>query len=210
VTSTLGHKRTFRQERIYDRFTPEADWFDTIAMSALCQNGHELKKQLGQLTSRVAPMPWSTSRYQAYCRLDTRQLPQPKLHPVRSAAIASDRKLTGDVERKDNVVDKLNKAIKLYITKLTRNSLEEDEGRRAMEIVSFTINLEHIGDIVDKNLCELATKKIKGRFQFSPEGAAEWAGFHKRTLEALQAGFGIFMTGDVEAARKLLRTKTEL
>jgi phosphate:Na+ symporter len=79
-----------------------------------------------------------------------------------------------------------------------------------MEIVSFTINLEHIGDIIDKNLCELATKKIKRRCQFSPEGAAELSAFHKRIVECLQSAFGIFMTGDVEAARKMLREKTDL
>ena len=43
----------------------------------------------------------------------------------------------------DNVVDKLDEAIKLYITRLTRGSLDEREGRRAMEIISFSINLEH-------------------------------------------------------------------
>jgi phosphate:Na+ symporter len=132
------------------------------------------------------------------------------LRDVMTAIIANDRKLADDVERKDNVVDKLNEAIKLYITRLTRDSLDDSEGHRAMEIVSFTINLEHIGDIIDKNLCELAIKKIKGRYQFSPEGAAELTGFHKRTIESLQAAFGIFMTGNIEAARKLLRTKTEL
>jgi phosphate:Na+ symporter len=132
------------------------------------------------------------------------------LRDVMTAIMANDRKLAGDVERKDNIVDKLNEAIKLYITRLTRDSLDDSEGRRAMEIISFTINLEHIGDIIDKNLCELAIKKIKGRFQFSPEGAAELTGFHRRTIESLQAAFGIFMTGDIEAARKLLRTKTEL
>jgi phosphate:Na+ symporter len=79
-----------------------------------------------------------------------------------------------------------------------------------MEIVSFTINLEQIGDIIDKNLCELAAKKIKRRYQFSPEGAAEIANFHKRVVDSLQAAFGIFMTSDVEAAHKLLREKTEL
>ena len=57
-----------------------------------------------------------------------------------------------EVSRMDNVVDKLDEAIKLYVTKLTRGSLDEREGRRAMEIISFTINLEHIGDIIDKNL----------------------------------------------------------
>jgi phosphate:Na+ symporter len=132
------------------------------------------------------------------------------LRDVMTAIMNNDRGLTLDVSRRDNVVDKLNEAIKLYITKLTRDSLDEDEGRRAMEIVSFTINLEHIGDIIDKNLCEVALKKIKRRYQFSPEGAAELTDFHKRTLESLQAAFGIFMTGDIEAARRLLRAKTEL
>ena len=132
------------------------------------------------------------------------------LREVMAALMANDRKLASDVSRQDNVVDRLNEAIKLYITKLTRDSLDEREGRRAMEIVSFTINLEHIGDIVDKNLCELAGKKIKRRYQFSTEGAAELTAFHKRVVESLQSAFGIFMTGDVEAAKKLLREKAEL
>jgi phosphate:Na+ symporter len=132
------------------------------------------------------------------------------LREVMAALMTNDRKLASDVSRLDNVADRLNEAIKLYITKLTRDSLDEREGRRAMEIVSFTINLEHIGDIVDKNLCELAGKKIKGRYQFSAEGAAELTAFHKRVVESLQSAFGIFMTGDVEAAKKMLREKAEL
>jgi phosphate:Na+ symporter len=85
----------------------------------------------------------------------------------------------------DNRVDGLDEAIKLCVTKLTRDSLDERESKRAMEIVSFAINLEHIGDIIDKNLSELATKKIKRRFQFSTEGAEELSAFHKRTMDSL-------------------------
>ena len=132
------------------------------------------------------------------------------LRQVMTAILDNDRKLAADVTRMDNVVDRLNEAIKLYITKLTRDSLDEREGRRAMEIISFTINLEHIGDIIDKNLSELAIKKIKRRCQFSAEGAAELTAFHKRIVDCLQAAFGIFMTGDVDAARRLLREKSEL
>jgi phosphate:Na+ symporter len=132
------------------------------------------------------------------------------LRDVMTALMTNDRKLLSEVARRDDIVDKLNEAIKLYITKLTRDSLDDREGHRAMEIISFTINLEHIGDIIDKNLCEIAAKKIKRRYQFSPEGAAELTDFHKRVCECLQAAFGIFMTGDVEAARKLLREKSEL
>jgi phosphate:Na+ symporter len=132
------------------------------------------------------------------------------LRDVMTALMTNDRKLASDVSRRDNVVDRLTEAIKLYLTKLTRDSLDEPEGRRAMEIVSFTINLEHIGDIIDKNLCQLAAKKIKRNYQFSAEGAAELTAFHKRVCESLQAGFGIFMRGDVDAARRLLREKSEL
>ena len=132
------------------------------------------------------------------------------LRDVMTALMTNDRVLAAGVSKKDNIVDKLDDAIKLYVTKLTRDSLDEREGRRAMEIVSFTINLEHIGDIIDKNLCELAAKKIKRRYQFSPEGAAELAAFHKRVCECLQAAFGIFMTGDVNAAKKLLREKADM
>ncbi|MGA8615477.1 MAG: Na/Pi cotransporter family protein [Xanthobacteraceae bacterium] len=132
------------------------------------------------------------------------------LRDVMTALMTNDRKLTSEVSRMDNVVDRLDEAIKLYITKLTRDSLDEREGHRAMEIVSFTINLEHIGDIIDKNLCQLAAKKIKRGHQFSVEGAAELTAFHKRVCESLQVAFGVFMTGDVEAARRLLREKTEL
>jgi phosphate:Na+ symporter len=132
------------------------------------------------------------------------------LRDVMNALITNDRALVSNVSRLDNVVDRLNEAIKLYVTKLTRDSLDEREGRRAMEIVSFTINLEHIGDIVDKNLCELTIKKIKRRYQFSAEGAAELTAFHKRVCECLQSAFGIFMTSDVEAAKKLIREKADM
>jgi len=132
------------------------------------------------------------------------------LRKVMTAMMTGDRALVDQVSRMDNGVDGLYEAIKLYITKLTRGSLDEREGKRAMEIISFAINLEHIGDVIDKNLSELATKKIKRRFQFSPEGAEELSAFHKRIMEQLRIAFGVFMSGDVNEARKLLAEKAVL
>jgi phosphate:Na+ symporter len=132
------------------------------------------------------------------------------LRKVMAAMMGNDRAPLDQISKMDNGVDRLDEAIKLYVTKLTRGSLDENEGRRAMEIISFTINLEHIGDIVDKNLSELAAKKIKHRFQFSPEGAEELSAFHKRIMDSLRIAFGIFMSGDVSEARKLLTEKTAL
>ena len=132
------------------------------------------------------------------------------LRQVMTALMTNDRALVREVSRMDNVVDKLDEAIKLYVTKLTRGSLDEHEGHRAMEIISFTINLEHVGDIIDKNLAELAGKKIKRKFQFSSEGAEELAAFHKRIVESLRIALGVFMSGDVKEARKLIAEKALL
>jgi phosphate:Na+ symporter len=132
------------------------------------------------------------------------------LRKVMTAMMTDDRALVAQVSRMDNGVDGLDEAIKLYITKLTRGSLDEREGKRAMEIIAFAINLEHIGDIIDKNLSELATKKIKRRFQFSMEGADELSAFHRRIMESLRIAFGVFMSGDVSEARKLLAEKAAL
>jgi phosphate:Na+ symporter len=132
------------------------------------------------------------------------------LRKVMTAMMTNDRGLVDQVSKADNAVDGLDEAIRLYLTKLTRGSLDEREGKRAMEIISFAINLEHIGDIIDKNLSELATKKIKRRFQFSPEGTEELSAFHKRIMDSLRIAFGVFMSGDASEARKLLAEKVAL
>jgi phosphate:Na+ symporter len=132
------------------------------------------------------------------------------LREVMGALMSNNRTTVIEVSRMDNIVDRLDEAIKLYVTKLTRGSLDDREGSRAMEIISFAINLEHVGDIIDKNLCEVAGKKIKRKLQFSTEGATELAAFHKRVLESLKIALAVFMSGDVAQARKLIAEKAEL
>jgi phosphate:Na+ symporter len=132
------------------------------------------------------------------------------LRQAMTALMTNDRKLAAEVSRMDNIVDRLDEAIKLYVTKVTRESLDDRDGRRAMEIISFSINLEHIGDIIDKNLMELAAKKIKHKYEFSKEGAAELAAFHKRIMDNLKLAFSVFVNNDVKVARTLIQEKTQL
>jgi phosphate:Na+ symporter len=132
------------------------------------------------------------------------------LRKAMTALMTNDRKLAADVSRTDNTVDRLDEAIKLYVTKITRESLDDRDGQRATAIISFAINLEHIGDIIDKNLMELAAKKIKHKYEFSKEGAAELETFHKRIIETLKLAFCVFLNEDVKLARTLIEEKTQL
>ena len=126
------------------------------------------------------------------------------------ALTTDDRKLVAEICRMDDAVDRLDEAVKLYVTKLTRESLSERDGHRAMEIISFSINLEHVGDIIDKNLMELAAKKIKRKIVFSKEGAAELESFHQEVFDNLKLAFSVFMSADVMIARQLVTEKANL
>jgi phosphate:Na+ symporter len=119
----------------------------------------------------------------------------------------SDPKLVKEVEKSDNVVDELHEAIKLYLVKASKAEMSDEESRRYVEIIMFTTNLEHIGDIVDKNLMELAAKKIKNRYAFSNEGLEEIRRFHARVMDNMRLAFNVFATRDVAMARRLLAEK---
>ena len=80
----------------------------------------------------------------------------------------NDPRIVRAIEAEDDAVDRLYEAIKLYLVQTSRNELGEEDGKRYVEILTFTTNIEHIGDIIDKNLMELATKKIRNRYAFPP------------------------------------------
>jgi phosphate:Na+ symporter len=132
------------------------------------------------------------------------------LRQAMTALTGNNRKGPLELARMDNAVDRLDEAIKLYLTRLSRSLLDEREARRAMEIISFTLNLEHVGDILDKNLSELAAKRIKRGLSFPAEGAAELEAFHARVLESLHLAMAVFLSGDVRDAGRLLREKAAL
>jgi phosphate:Na+ symporter len=115
-----------------------------------------------------------------------------------------------EIEREDDVVDSLHEAVKIYLTKLSRQELDPAESQRVIEILSFTTNLEHIGDIIDKNLMELAAKKLKDGAVFSKDGMEELETFHAEVLANLKLALSIFMTGDQRLARRLMEQKVHI
>lgn len=132
------------------------------------------------------------------------------LEQTRTVFSTNDDTLRKQVERTDDLVDRLHEAIKIYLTRLSRQELDDPESARNVEILSFTTNLEHVGDIIDKNLMELAAKKIKGQIMFSTEGAREIDDFHERIIGNLDLAMSVFMSGDINLARKLIQEKSEV
>ena len=82
------------------------------------------------------------------------------------------------MERRDDQLDYLEREIKLFLSRLGRETMSADLARREIALISFIGNLENIGDIIDKNLMELARKKLYQGRRFSEAGEAELIEFH--------------------------------
>ena len=121
----------------------------------------------------------------------------------------NDLNLATNVIKMDNTVDNLHEAIKLYATEASREMLSDEESKRVTNILTFTTDLEHIGDILE-NLMEIVTKKIKRKMQFSDDGFQEIIQIHERVANNLKLALGIFMSGDVNLAKQLLSEKAAI
>jgi phosphate:Na+ symporter len=120
---------------------------------------------------------------------------------------ANDLRLAQQLRKLDDDVDELYSAIKYYLTKISRESLGDDESRRWTDIISFTINMEQIGDIVERIIIDIEDKKIKKGRSFSDAGMAEICELHARLIDNLRLGMSVFLNGSVRDAQKLLEEK---
>ena len=120
----------------------------------------------------------------------------------------NDLELAKRLRQLDDLVDGLYTAIKLYLTRVSREALSEREGRRWADVMSFTINMEQIGDIIERVLQDLEDKKIRPNRSFSDAGMGEICHLHERLVANLRLGMSVFLNGDLRDARKLLEEKT--
>ena len=119
----------------------------------------------------------------------------------------NDMELAENLRSLDDTVDELYSAIKYYLTKISREALAENESRRWTDIISFTINMEQIGDIIERVLLDVEDKKIKSGRNFSEAGMAEICELHARLVDNLRLSMSVFLNGDVRDAQRLLKEK---
>lgn len=129
------------------------------------------------------------------------------LQGARDAFEKNDRRRIAETKRMDDVLDRLNTAIKAYVTSLDPEAMTAADHRRVEEILIFSTNMEHAGDVVDKNLIALTSKRLKRGLAFSKEGQVELTAMMERLAANLRTAASVFMTEDPRAARLLASEK---
>ena len=129
------------------------------------------------------------------------------LHGMLEAIRSNDVGKVEEVIRLDDDIDRLYTAVKLYLTQISREALDERDSRRWTEIIQLTINLEHVGDIMERIMEDLRDKKIAQRLSFSEAGMREITELHAKLVVNLRLGLSVFLNGDVKSAQQLLVEK---
>ncbi|RYF62090.1 MAG: Na/Pi cotransporter family protein, partial [Comamonadaceae bacterium] len=129
-----------------------------------------LTTRVAQLVTRMLPQPVESAATRRPQHLDPSALSTPTLAISNAAREAlhqadivetmligmlnvirnNDLRLAQELRKLDDTVDELYSAIKYYMTRISREALGEDESQRWTDIISFTINMEQIGDIIER------------------------------------------------------------
>jgi phosphate:Na+ symporter len=123
------------------------------------------------------------------------------------ALAGTDRHRISEVRRLDNVLDKLNGAIRAYLTALDSEALNEADDRRLSELLAFTTNLEAAGNVVDRGVMAYAARRLKRGVPPSAAEQAEAGKVLRRLAATARAAAAVFMTEDPRAARRLMAEK---
>lgn len=128
------------------------------------------------------------------------------LRQTRSAFGANDTSHLAAVGELEERIDRRQQEVKNYLSRLGNTATETDR-RRAINILDYVINLEHVGDIIEKGLAPAVRKKIGLGLRFSNEGYHELDRMFLMTQENLRMAQTVFMTSDRDMARKLVELK---
>lgn len=202
--------------------------FHTLFCAGVLLAGLPLVHLMAKLTERLLPsIAEEGDDGPRYLNKDVTQSPQlalacAKREALRMADIAEQmldkvadafepqgQGVAAELGELDDQLDALHEAIKLYLTELSSEPLDDASSRSCSELLAFTTNLEHIGDIISKNLRKSALKKNRKKLSFSEEGWNELLDIHARVADHLQLALGAFITRDPASARQLVREKHE-
>ena len=120
---------------------------------------------------------------------------------------STDRRRIGEVRRLDDVLDRLNTAIKGYLGELEPDDLSEADHRRLSQVLVFATNLEAAGDVVDRDVMGYLAKRLKRGTPLADPEQAEARRLLDRLVATVRAAAAVFMTEDARAARQLAAEK---
>ncbi|MBP7140657.1 MAG: Na/Pi cotransporter family protein [Opitutaceae bacterium] len=119
-----------------------------------------------------------------------------------------DAALARKVQKGDDVVDRMNVEIKEYLSRIAENRDAEDTNWQ-FTLLAYSAELEAVGDLVDKHLCDALLKQRSERVEMVEADRRHLEEAYRRALHSLDVAIGLLTTRGIEDAKALVREKHE-
>lgn len=116
-----------------------------------------------------------------------------------------DTKLLEKINKKEDYLDILCKSLTDYLSSVMRQPLSRKEFYRCMSNMHIVADLEHIGDIIEKDITYLANSKINQQCEFSAEGWQEIKEMHRRLVDIMRIANVALASNDTELANEVIK-----
>ncbi|MDR3113370.1 MAG: Na/Pi cotransporter family protein [Endomicrobium sp.] len=123
------------------------------------------------------------------------------------AISSSDTYLAENISYRGVRINMLNKEIIPYIAKIGQKRLTDGQSRQEIRLLYVLSDLVEIADIIDRNVMNIAKRKIGNFIRFSEEGWQDIRKFHSMVDANFAKLLNAFETGDKDIAREVWETK---
>ncbi|ACV61879.1 Na/Pi-cotransporter II-related protein [Desulfofarcimen acetoxidans DSM 771] len=122
----------------------------------------------------------------------------------------NDPELLEYIMEKEKYVDILARETSQFLAKILRQTLTKADFNRCIGLMNIVNDFEHIGDIIEKYIIDLAKEKYKINFDFSEKGWQELNEMHERVCEIIRMVSIALATNNQDLAREVLSIQPEL
>ncbi|NPV13944.1 Na/Pi symporter [candidate division WOR-3 bacterium] len=108
----------------------------------------------------------------------------------------------------DDQVDRLEEALTGYLARISQELLSPEMSKKTLALFYITDELEHIADIVSKNLVNYTRKKLNENLAFSEPGLEDIKQFHHEVQENFTLTIACLTTWDKNLAQQLVQKRS--
>ncbi|OQX95341.1 hypothetical protein B6I21_05950 [candidate division KSB1 bacterium 4572_119] len=108
------------------------------------------------------------------------------------------------IQMREKKIDFLEEKISEYQIEISRKELNKDQAKEVFAMISVVKDMESIGDIIDKNIIPLISKKRKLGMDFSPEGKEELEIYHTKACKQISRLRETLEELDIKKAIKIM------
>ncbi len=115
--------------------------------------------------------------------------------------------LAKKIQQSDDIIDDFHQQINAYLLELGGQDMTLEERSRCQDLLLFTTNIEHAGDILERSIIMLLKKKTNLHIEFGDYEKQAIEQCMQALFEVMPMSFQVMMSEDMDAARSLFQAK---